>query len=79
MAILDTAIYDRVEVIRGATGLMTGAGNPSATVNMVRKRPTREFQASVKGSAGSWENGRGEMDVSGSWLNRTSCVAGLWW
>jgi outer-membrane receptor for ferric coprogen and ferric-rhodotorulic acid len=63
---LDTAIYDRVEVIRGATGLMTGAGNPSATVNMVRKRPTQEFQASVKGSAGSWENGRGEMDVSGS-------------
>lgn len=63
---LDTAIYDRVEVIRGATGLMTGAGNPSATVNMVRKRPTREFQASVKGSAGSWENGRAEMDVSGS-------------
>ena len=63
---LDTAIYDRVEVIRGATGLMTGAGNPSATVNMVRKRPTREFQTEVKGSAGSWENGRGELDVSGS-------------
>ena len=63
---LDTAIYDRVEVIRGANGLMTGAGNPSATVNMVRKRPTTQFQASVKGSAGSWENGRGEMGVSGS-------------
>nr|MBP8040133.1 TonB-dependent receptor plug domain-containing protein [Aeromonadaceae bacterium] len=63
---LDTAIYDRVEVVRGASGLMTGAGNPSATVNMVRKRPTREFQAEVKGAAGSWENGRGEMDVSGS-------------
>ena len=25
---LDTAIYDRVEVVRGASGLMTGAGNP---------------------------------------------------
>ncbi|MDO4642540.1 MAG: TonB-dependent siderophore receptor [Cardiobacteriaceae bacterium] len=33
----DTAIYDRVEVVRGATGLTTGAGNPSAGVNLVRK------------------------------------------
>ena len=63
---LDTAIYDRVEVIRGASGLMTGAGNPSATVNMVRKRPTRELQSEVKGGVGSWDKKRGEMDVSGS-------------
>lgn len=34
---LDTAIYDRVEIVRGANGMMTGAGNPSATVNMVLK------------------------------------------
>jgi outer membrane receptor for ferric coprogen and ferric-rhodotorulic acid len=37
---IDTAIYDRVEVVRGANGLMAGAGNPSATVNLIRKRPT---------------------------------------
>ena len=35
----DTAIYDRIEVIRGANGLMTGVGNPSATINFIRKRP----------------------------------------
>ena len=35
---LDTSIYDRVEIVRGANGLMTGAGNPSATVNMVLKK-----------------------------------------
>ncbi|PEQ14864.1 TonB-dependent siderophore receptor, partial [Piscirickettsia salmonis] len=34
-----TAIYDRVEVLRGATGLLQGAGKPSASVNLVRKRP----------------------------------------
>lgn len=47
----DLAIYDRVEVIRGATGLMTGAGDPSGTVNLVRKKPTRDFQgcASLSG------------------------------
>ena len=36
----DLAMFDRVEVVRGATGLMRGAGNPAAAY-MVRKRPTR--------------------------------------
>lgn len=36
-SLADTGIYDRVEIVRGATGLMTGAGNPSASVNLVRK------------------------------------------
>ncbi|KAK0330949.1 hypothetical protein LTR94_030811, partial [Friedmanniomyces endolithicus] len=29
------AIYDRVEVVRGATGLVTGSGNPSAAINLI--------------------------------------------
>ena len=41
----DTAIYDRVEILKGATGLLTGAGGPGGTINMVRKKPTREFKA----------------------------------
>jgi len=40
---LDLVVFDRVEVVRGATGLMTGAGSPSASVNYVRKRPLRDF------------------------------------
>ena len=63
---LDTAIYERVEVVRGANGLMTGAGNPSATINMVRKRPTEELQGELSAMAGSWDNKRVEADVSGS-------------
>jgi outer membrane receptor for ferric coprogen and ferric-rhodotorulic acid len=43
----DTAIYERIEVIRGANGLMTGVGNPSATVNFIRKRPTLDTQLNV--------------------------------
>lgn len=62
---IDTAIYDRVEVLRGANGLMSGAGNPSATINFIRKRPTREAQAAVSGSAGSWNHKRLDIDVSG--------------
>jgi len=63
--LMDMAIYDRVEVVRGATGLMTGAGDPSGVVNVIRKRPTREFQAYVQGGVGSWDYKRLETDVSG--------------
>jgi len=75
VAAADMAPYDRVEIVRGATGLMQGAGNPSAAINMVRKRPTREFQASVSASAGSWDNYRSELDVSGP-LNDNASVRG---
>ena len=34
----DMAVYERVEILRGANGLLHGAGNPAATVNLVRKR-----------------------------------------
>lgn len=61
----DTSIYERIEVVRGATGLVTGAGDPSATINMVRKRPTADFRASTSLSAGSWDYRRGELDLSG--------------
>ncbi|MFJ3468583.1 TonB-dependent siderophore receptor [Pseudomonas sp. NPDC090201] len=61
----DMAIYDRVEVVRGATGLLSGAGTPSATLNLVRKRPTDDFQGYVYGEAGAWDKYRAEADVSG--------------
>ena len=62
---LDTAIYQRVEVVMGANGMMTGAGNPSATVNFIRKRPTDDLRANVSFTAGSWSNMRLDADVSG--------------
>ncbi len=60
----DTAIYERIEIIRGAAGMLVGAGSPSASINLVRKRPTDEFSASVAVKAGSWNLGRVEADVS---------------
>lgn len=54
----DTAIYDRIEVIRGANGLMTGVGNPSATVNFIRKRPTSDNQLKLQASYGSFNKDR---------------------
>ncbi|WP_372874457.1 TonB-dependent siderophore receptor [Pseudomonas sp.] len=63
---LDTAIFERVEVIRGANGLMSGTGNPSATINFVRKRPTLAPQARIDLTAGSWDRRRIDVDVSGA-------------
>jgi outer membrane receptor for ferric coprogen and ferric-rhodotorulic acid len=72
---IDTAIYERIEAIRGATGMLTGTGNPSATINYIRKRPTKTFQADVTASYGSWDNARLTADVSGP-LNEDGTVAG---
>ncbi len=60
----DMAIYQSVELLRGATGLLQGTGNPSGTINLVRKRPTADLIASATVSGGSWNNFRAESDVS---------------
>ncbi|EMI5843989.1 TonB-dependent siderophore receptor, partial [Acinetobacter baumannii] len=64
----DTYFYDRVEVVKGADSLTNAFGDPSATINNIRKRPTQEFQASGGVSYGSWDTQRYEADVSGSIL-----------
>lgn len=61
----DTIIYDHIEVVRGATGLTTGAGDPSATINMVRKRPTAQWQAKTGISGASHDNYYSYVDVGG--------------
>ena len=61
----DMAIYERVELLRGASGLLQGTGNPSGTINLVRKRAGEDFDASAALSGGSWNNWRGELDVGG--------------
>lgn len=60
----DTALYERVEVVRGANGLLSGAGLPSATVNLVRKQPHKQLAASVTATAGNWQYGRLQADVN---------------
>jgi outer membrane receptor for ferric coprogen and ferric-rhodotorulic acid len=55
---LDTALFDRVEAVRGANAIMTGTAIPSATINYVRKRPTDTLQASASAQYGSWDQKR---------------------
>lgn len=64
-ASLDPAIYERIEVLRGASGLLSGAGSPSATINFVRKRAdSRTLQGEASLSVGSWDTVRGTADVA---------------
>jgi len=48
--------YERVEVVKGANGLLSGAGNPAASLNFIRKRANaKELTGNLKISAGSYD------------------------
>jgi len=72
---VNTAIYDRVEIIRGAAGLLNGVGEPGGSVNLVRKRPTSEFTGHATAGVGSWNNRKLELDVGGP-LNDAGTLRG---
>lgn len=64
---IDVSIYERVEIVRGATGLLSGAGDPSASVNLVRKHADKvDFNGYVNASIGSWNTWRVSADVGGA-------------
>ncbi|MDQ8196540.1 TonB-dependent siderophore receptor [Pelagicoccus enzymogenes] len=60
----DTALYQRVEILRGANGLFSGSGKPSGTVNLHRKQAGKTFAASVTQTVGSWDYFRTQVDVN---------------
>ncbi|WP_201523867.1 TonB-dependent siderophore receptor [Aliarcobacter butzleri] len=61
----DLSMYDRVEIVKGANGLMTGAGSPAASINLVRKHAnSKEFTGNATISAGSWDAYKGTVDIS---------------
>ena len=71
----DMAFYDRVEVLRGAAGMLKGSGSSAGGVNFVRKRPQDKATTNLSLSAGSWDNYRGQIDVGGP-LNESGTVRG---
>lgn len=72
----DTFLFDKVEVIRGANGLLTGVGNASGTVNYVRKRPKNTDGGEANVRLGSYGLKRVALDYNkvlaedGSWAGR---------
>ncbi|HYM85582.1 MAG TPA: TonB-dependent receptor plug domain-containing protein, partial [Pseudoxanthomonas sp.] len=61
---MDSFGFDKLEVIRGANGLLTGVGNAAGTINYVRKRPTNEEQGQVGIAFGSDNRRRIQADYS---------------
>lgn len=69
-----TAQYERVDLVRGAAGLMQGAGDPSAVVNLIRKHATeQEFAGNIGLEAGSWDRFAATLDIQ-SPLNAAGTV-----
>lgn len=69
-----TAQYERVDLVRGAAGLMQGAGDPSAVVNLIRKHATeQEFAGNISVEAGSWDRFAATLDIQ-SPLNAAGTV-----
>lgn len=77
----DLIFYDRVEVLRGVAGLTQSNGNPSGTINLLRKRPQGEFRsalnAGVSGSSGGKRSYDGSFDVTGALNESKSARARL--
>jgi outer membrane receptor for ferric coprogen and ferric-rhodotorulic acid len=71
-----TAMYERVEVVRGATGLMSGSGDPSASINLVRKHADAEsFAGTFSAELGSWNQRTATLDL-GAPLNSSGSIRG---
>lgn len=71
----DLAMYDRVEVLRGPSGLYQGAGEPGGTINVVRKRALSQFALGGELAGGSYDHYRSSVDVTGP-LNEQGSVRG---
>ncbi|MCP6693295.1 TonB-dependent siderophore receptor [Pseudomonas donghuensis] len=75
MTSFDLAMFDRVEVLRGPSGLYQGAGEPGGTINLVRKRALGQFALSGELSAGSYDHYHSTVDITGP-LNSDGSLRG---
>lgn len=76
----DTYLFDKIELVRGANGLLTGVGNASGTINYVRKRPTNKDGGEALVTLGSLGLKRAALDYNkvltqdGKWAGRLVLV-----
>ncbi|CAG8870602.1 Ferric-pseudobactin 358 receptor [Pseudomonas fluorescens] len=61
----DLIFFDRVEILRGASGLLQGTGSPGGAINLVRKRGQASPVVSLTAKAGSWDHYGLQLDAGG--------------
>ncbi|CAN7243124.1 TonB-dependent siderophore receptor [Acidovorax sp. LjRoot194] len=77
----DPYALERLEVLRGPSGMLFGAGTVAGVVNMVSKRPLQESQREVGVQFGSWNRKQLQADLTGpltkdgEWSYRLVAVA----
>lgn len=71
----DLVFFDRLEILRGASGLLQGTGSPGGAINLVRKRGQATPTVSVTGKAGSWDHYGLQVDAGGP-LNQAGTIRG---
>lgn|GEM_PF-2793151 len=72
---MDLALYDHIEVVRGATGLTQTNSEPGGTINAVRKKPTDDTQLRADAIVDRFGKVRATGDASGT-LNKDWGVRG---
>lgn len=74
-------MLERLEVLRGPSGMLFGSGTAAGIVNMVSKRPLQETQREVGVQLGSWNRRQlqadltGPLSADGQWSYRLIAVA----
>jgi iron complex outermembrane receptor protein len=74
-------MLERLEVLRGPSGMLFGSGTAAGIVNMVSKRPLQETQREVGVQLGSWNRRQlqadltGPLTADGQWSYRLIAVA----
>ena len=64
--IADNSALERVEVLKGAAGLLFGAASPGGVLNYVYKAPQQDSAYSVDITAGEFDRYRADLDATGA-------------
>jgi iron complex outermembrane receptor protein len=74
-----TLFLDRVEVLRGPQGTLYGRNAIAGAINIIAKRPTKDWYAEVRASYGDYDHSSLEFAVSGPLSDRVQFrLAGQW-
>jgi outer membrane receptor protein involved in Fe transport len=60
----DYALVERIEIVKGPSGVLYGAHNPGGIMNLISKRPLNQPRTKINMMAGSYNSYRAELDAS---------------